>query len=556
MGASIFVKEQGRKWEALIPVLALLAPFFNLLISDNYSLLNPESLIVAGLIGLFGLVAGLLIIKTGRKFSAFLLAIFVIMFVDFQLYWYWANHYIQHVLINLTSVALLTWLILRFRKVAGQAFLAVFVVINISTAAGFLFMGGPENEPQKAAGVENQSDLPILIHILLDEFGGVRGLKNAGPIPGTEIDEMTAAYLDNGFSVYPNARSEFFKSTLSIGHTVNLKQEFDADIVTEIMKSKYFDLSDNTYFNRLREQGFRLHVYSNEYLNFCITGKYEDVECNKYKYKDLSVLRKFPLSTPDRATIIGNVYLSFLNYYTWFKEVGRIAMGYFNGENGEADIVGYKALDFHFPFALGAMDELNKLSASLETARPGDAYFLHMLLPHYPYTVDSACQPLPISKWVMHRFSGNPFDGNTPATREIRYIHYWQQVKCANKLTDDLLGRLKELGLADNTVLIIHGDHGSRITKIEPLYSELEILQTMEYSDSFSTFLAVKLPGMDGKIHAESITLAEMLTALTAGNLKTLPDPEVLNQRPPEVYLGGLISSEYFKVAYPEEPEK
>ncbi|MHA1544355.1 MAG: sulfatase-like hydrolase/transferase, partial [Alphaproteobacteria bacterium] len=472
--------------------------------------------------------------------------------------WYWANHYIQHVLINLASVAALTWLILRFRKVAGQSLLAVFVVINISTGAGFLFNDRPLAETSKIASAENGSDLPILIHILLDEFGGVRGLENSGSIAQPEIDEMTAEYLANGFSVYPNAFSQFFKSTLSIGHTFNLRQQFGQDILTDIMKSKYFDLSDNAYFSYLRDQGFQLHVYSNEYLNFCNEGKFENVECNKYKYKDLSVLRKFSLSTKVRAVIIGNVYLSFVNYFIWVKELTRLAWNLGDDPdqaNVEEDIIGFKPVDFHFPFALGAIAEFNQLKASLETARPGDAYFIHMLLPHYPYVVDTTCQPLPISKWIMLRFSGNAYQGNSRATQDLRYTHYWQQVKCANKLMGELLTRLKTLGLDKNTVLIIHGDHGSRITMIDPLFSEIEKLEARDYLDSFSTFMAVKLPGVQGQIYSESITLVELLSGLAAKNFKALPDLAPLAESPSEVYLGGLISTEYFRVPYPEEPE-
>lgn len=554
MGADGRAYKKGRRWEALIPVLALLAPFFNLLISDHYSPLAPEALIVMGLIVAFGFVIAMLILKTGRKFSALLVALFVFIFIDFQLYWYWANHYIQHVLINLASVAALTWLILRFRKVAGQSLLAIFVVINISTAAGFMFNDAPPAEPPKRAEANKNSELPILIHILLDEFGGVRALEKSGSISLSEIDGMTADYLENGFNVYPNAFSQFFKSTLSIGHTFNLKQGFDEEIVTEVLKSKYFDLSENAYFNYLREQGFQLQVFSNEYLNFCNVGQFQNVICKKHKYKNLSVLKKFPLSTSDRATIIGNVYLSFLNYYTWFKELGRLARN-LGDEQTRDDISGYTALDFHFPFALGALDEYNKLSAAIETAQPGDAYFLHVLLPHYPYVVDSACQPLPISKWVIHRFSGNPFEGNSMDTRDLRYRRYWLQVQCANKLIGDLMVKLKALGLDENSVIIIHGDHGTRITRIEPFFSEQERLELRDYRDSFSTFLAVKLPGVPGQIHPESITMAELLSGLTASNLKTLPDVDKLNESPPEVYLGGLISTEYFKVPYPDEPE-
>lgn len=231
MAAENLTYTKGKRWEALIPALALLAPFFNLLVSDNYSPLTPEALIVLGLITMFGLAVGLLILKAGRIFSAFLVALFVIMFIDFQLYWYWAYHYIQHVFINLALVAGLTWLILCFRQAAGRTLVVIFAVINITTLAGFLMISGNPGEHQESASVamppkEGKSELPILVHILLDEFGGVRGLKNAGPIARSEINEMTGEYLANGFSIYPNGFSQFFKSTLSIGHTFNLRQQF------------------------------------------------------------------------------------------------------------------------------------------------------------------------------------------------------------------------------------------------------------------------------------------------------------------------------------------
>lgn len=233
----------------------------------------------------------------------------------------------------------------------------------------------------------------------------------------------------------------------------------------------------------------------------------------------------------------------------------QIVLGGIAGANVEEDIMGFKPVDFHFPFALGAIAEFNRLKASLETARPGDAYFIHMLLPHYPYVVDSSCQPMPISQWIMLRFSGNPYRGNSRATQALRYSHYWQQVKCANKLMGELLTRLKTLGLDKNTVLIIHGDHGSRITKIDPLFSEMEKLEARDYLESFSTFMVVKLPGVQGQIYSESITLVELLSGLAAKNFKALPDLARLAESPPEVYLGGLISTEYFRVPYPEEPE-
>ena len=560
MGVDKRTYDKGEWWQSLIPVLALLAPYFNLLVSDNYSLLTPEALIIFGLIILFGFVIGLAVLKTGKIFSAFLVALFVIMFVDFQLYWYWANHYFQQVFVNLALVASLSWVILRFRRVAVQSLLVVFAVINITTLAGFAINAATPIEPQKSTATllakpEDRSARPILIHIILDEFAGITALENAGPVGQADIDEMIRGYLDNGFSVYPGAISQFFKSTLSIGHALNLSRQFDTTILAEVLKSKYYDLSGNAYFSYLRDQGYQLHVFSNEYINLCQQGKYVNVQCNKYKYKDLSVLRKFSLSTSDRAVIIGNNYLSFINYYIWFKEIGKIIGSRREAllENGdESTIVGFQLLAFQFPFALGAMDQLNKLQAALENAQPGDAYFLHMLMPHYPYMVDPDCRPLPISRWVMNRFSGNPYEGNSNRTRAIRYTHYWQQIQCTNKLMADLMDHLKALGLYDNTILIIHGDHGSRITRVDPLYSEVDKLETMDYRDAFSTFMALRLPGVRGQVQLESITLTELLMGLSASNFTALPDSAELAENPPEVYLGGLINGEYDKVTYPD----
>jgi hypothetical protein len=76
-----------------------------------------------------------------------------------------------------------------------------------------------------------------------------------------------------------------------------------------------------------------------------------------------------------------------------------------------------------------------------EDLSPSGRYtFLHLMIPHPPFTLDADCAP----------------QGEDVAAEE-RYLAH---IRCGDKIIRDFVARIKELGRYRNSLVVIHGDHG------------------------------------------------------------------------------------------------
>ena len=67
--------------------------------------------------------------------------------------------------------------------------------------------------------------------------------------------------------------------------------------------------------------------------------------------------------------------------------------------------------------------------------------FLHFMLPHDPYNLDSGCEP---------------YEHGDLSERE----RYYRQSECTIRLITSLIGKLKALNIYDQTMIIVAADHG------------------------------------------------------------------------------------------------
>ena len=58
--------------------------------------------------------------------------------------------------------------------------------------------------------------------------------------------------------------------------------------------------------------------------------------------------------------------------------------------------------------------------------------------------------------------------GNEAEWRRLRYSRYLEQVSCTHKLLSRMFDALVEADVFDESILLVHGDHGSRITTAPP----------------------------------------------------------------------------------------
>ena len=105
--------------------------------------------------------------------------------------------------------------------------------------------------------------------------------------------------------------------------------------------------------------------------------------------------------------------------------------------------------------------------------------FMHLILPHFPNVLCADCT------W------GAPEKG-----RGLPRTSVLEQSQCATRLILDLIGRLKQLNRFENSMIVIHGDHGSRY-KVEgnDLVKVKQGFYSAEWSKARSrALLLIKLP--------------------------------------------------------------
>jgi arylsulfatase A-like enzyme len=150
-------------------------------------------------------------------------------------------------------------------------------------------------------------------------------------------------------------------------------------------------------------------------------------------------------------------------------------------------------------------------------------FFVHLLVPHSPYLYKPDGTIRPLSQWSEDRAD----ERINPSAYEERYCRYCEQVQFLATQLDAFLRTLQTGGALDRMIVLIHGDHGSRIRRIldpkspqeEP---ENQDAESLDYSaapperdllDRFSTLLAVKQPG--ARMPAVSPERHSLLTLLS-----------------------------------------
>ena len=145
------------------------------------------------------------------------------------------------------------------------------------------------------------------------------------------------------------------------------------------------------------------------------------------------------------------------------------------------------------------MQMVEDLTAELRSLQPNTAYFAHLLLPHHALIYDRNCSTAKgLDAWM------NSYDSilalvlqrNTAGMRAVRYARYFEQVRCAHRKLGEILSILRAQEQFERAVIIVHGDHGSRISRREPMAFLADQLVDSDLLDNFSALFAVKQPGL------------------------------------------------------------
>jgi hypothetical protein len=372
------------------------------------------------------------------------------------------------------------------------------------------------------------NELPVIVHVILDEQIGIGGIPR-DLLGGLELaSELRDFYASRDFRVFDHAYSSFFYTRNSLSHLVNLAEDYKPELVRDGSGIFEMEVVRNSYFAAMHGRGYRVRVLQADYIDFCKTDGVDDVipfQCHTYRAWTIDFLRESGFTARQKLLVLARLYLPLSELY---KKIGKL---YYHArlsilDRGIALPVALPEWSFDLtrPPMASALAAMDRLAAELATARRGDFFFAHLLLPHSTFAYDAQCALRPPEYWYERRDRTVPSGrSNTPESRARRYDAYFRQSHCVTRRISDVLDALASSGAGEDAIVILHGDHGSRINLFDARDKHREKLTPTDYRDSFSTLLAIRGPGVEAGSDPRIVSIHRLLARYIASGFESLP---------------------------------
>jgi hypothetical protein len=497
-----FRVQQLAPWICL-SVLVVISPILDALGQQSIPLISPStgqllgSAAVGGVItgALAGLVGSSLRAEWERFFKIACLAVALVVFVELS--GFYSAMYLTLASAGLGvrgarmltiagiggAAVLLAWLIIRGGRQTTAA-LGIFLAVMFVSTIGKHWSAWSTKLPAVAIATTNSK--PAVIHIVLDEMIGPAGIPKqiSG---GAELERlMLEMFRRHGFSVYPRAFSRHFMTAVSIPNLLNYDYE-DATFgtVSRYQSTDNFRVNrQNAYFETLREQGFALSVYQTVFFDFCKAGP-------------VASCVTFPSYNPWNSYVRGgqaaDAQRRTAQILQRASDKSRLLSAYFGVFVGDTGKLNNPMNPIRFDLH-GLPAWIQSIGDGIVGNARGVAHFAHVLAPHGPYILDRNCQ-------VVHPWTTLPQfmreDRGLSAAefiveRKLQYERYFEQSHCLLMLVDGLLQRIVAEPKLSDAVIVVHGDHGSRLSAGR----FIETVEPLDLIDNYSTLFAIRQPGV------------------------------------------------------------
>lgn len=474
---------------ALAGIAVMAASLINFLNHNQYPLLRPEVGLVAAL-----LLAGVLLMAVvyacgGRIVRMVLQVLLIYIALDLNF---------DGLLVPLAAVG--AAVVLQRHAIPFIAVAAS--VVLVSMFAGMAFADRSPNNGAPAPAAAKESNLPVIVHLVLDEHIGVEALLHDIPEAAAMGETLKRFYLDKGFRLFGAAYSEHMRTMNALPRLFNFGAGQPWDPARRIRSS----LSSNAYFDRLGEAGYRIFVSQTDYIDYC-NNRFV-VECSTRRAAELTAVVDAPLSTADKAEII-TVEFAKLSPVLLLS-----AAIYVNAADAE---------QVQTIPPTGPLRTIRRLAGELRNAAPGSVYFVHELLPHTPYALDRDCRLKERGAWRSQ--SHGP--------RKERMRAYLDQIACLNRMTEDIFE-----AAGPGAIIVVHSDHGSRITDIEPNIESIGTFSDHDLLAGYATLFAVRAPSIEAGYDSRTLPITELLRTLALSRFRSA-DISLATDFQPTVVLEG-----------------
>ena len=476
-------------------IVALWASFFNLLNFNGYPLFRPEVAVTMLALALIGGVMALVQQAAKPRLWFLVVALFAATLVD----------------LNASITAI--WFLGFWAIFAVIAFCAreIFVKILFAAAAAVLLFQGAElafndgshreaeNEAQNLQDPDrDRADRPAIVHLVLDSYLGLDGMALGPEVYRDLRSEQVDFFTKHEFQVYPRAYSPHAKTLNSLPALFSYGQD---EPVVHSIASEYSIPEQLPYFADLDAMGYRIDALLPAYFDLCVKQKL--TRCRTFESSGLASMLDTELSATDRAKVFGFTMLNLTR--TIRTATGRI----------RPDPTARLANNRSELFPLTSLGQFDRFVADLSDLREGEVKFAHILLPHDPYMLAADCTVKPESDWL---------DEHGPGAVASREIGYADQVRCLQQRLDRLLDALDRTSAGREAIVLIHGDHGSRIAPTQPFIDGPQ-LSRRELLMSYSTFYAIRVPGESAGEVSGTHSLGRLMADFRAREFAAAPRP-------------------------------
>jgi hypothetical protein len=497
----------ANRWvDYLVWPVALWASFFNLLNFHDYPLFRAEVLLVVLVLAAIGTLMAM-VQRTARPRLSFLFtglfaAIMIDLGVAIGLDWFCA------LWVGLTIVCYFAESALLRLTLAAFTAVLLFQLATLTTGIGDQVR--PENQAQNLqAKARSGATRPAIVHLVLDSYLGLDAMAQGPEVYRELRAEQAAFFAARGFQLYPRAYSRHARTMNSLPYLF----AYGAPPAVRYSSTKYAVPDELGYFTDLDKRGYRISVVTPAYVDFCV--KQPLSHCRTFESSGLTSMLGFKLGVVDRARILGLTLLGLTNIP---NEAATTVQRGLNGLFGTAGRWPYNRARL---FPLTSLNEMDRFTAGLADLKPGEVRLAHFLLPHDPYMLTPECVVKP---------EATHLDEHGPGSAADREKGYADQVRCLQRRIDKMLVALDRTKAGREAIVVLHGDHGSRIAPIEPYIGGPELTQR-EMLMSHAAFFAIRVPGETAGEVPGTYALDELMAGFRDRDFASAPRPKEMPAR-------------------------
>jgi hypothetical protein len=270
------------------------------------------------------------------------------------------------------------------------------------------------------------------------------------------------------------------------------------------------EIGSTKHLEKLRESGYAVKVFQSDFANICSSARF--AQCTTYDSFSLRPLLNAPLSTTERSNLILLKFLKLSDLSSTMVIMWN-AGAVLAGKVGVA-VPGFELNSAALTSSVGSFEALQELNKQLATARPGDAFVVHLLMPHYPYVLARDCTLLPRSQWDWRK---------STSKLRTRQLAYMEQVRCVTSQVMKSVETFRASPAGANGAVIVHGDHGSRLTRIDPQAGTVGLFREPDMIAAFSTLVAFRAPQGQGAYVEEAQPVAQLVHAFSSSDFQSAP---------------------------------